>query len=332
MKKYLVGIDIGGTKCAVILGRPVHGPDRAEEFAFLDRQCFATNTYSGPEQVINHLMELLRETLSRFEIGAEEVASIGISCGGPLDHKQGVIKNPPNLCGWDDVPIVRQFEEAFGIPAFLQNDANACALAEWKYGAARGCENVVFLTFGTGLGAGLILNGKLYNGANDMAGEVGHIRLDHWGPVGYGKAGSFEGFCSGGGIAQLAKTKVLEKLQMGIKPDLCPDMQCLDQLTAKSVAIAAKNGDKLAREIYADCGRYLGFGLSILIDILNPEIIVIGSIFERSGDLMNEQMEQVLRKETLALSRNACRIVPAKLGNSIGDYAALSVALHGGVQ
>lgn len=330
MKKYLIGIDVGGTKCAVILGRSKSIRDATDDFTFLDRKCFATNTYNGPEQVIGHLIAMVQEMLDRFEVKTEDVMSIGISCGGPLDHKRGIIKNPPNLCGWNDVPIVRHFEDYFGIPTYLQNDANACALAEWKYGAAKGYENVIFLTFGTGLGAGLILDGKLYNGANDMAGEVGHIRLENSGPVGYGKAGSFEGFCSGGGIAQLARLKVLEKLQMGMKPAFCPDMQSLDTLTAKSVASAAKNGDKLAQEIYATCGHYLGRGLSILIDILNPEIIVIGSVYERSGDLMNEALEAAIREEALAISRNACRIVPAKLGNSIGDYATMSVALHGG--
>ena len=327
VKQYLVGIDVGGTKCAVILARTEAGQ---EDFLFLDRKCFATDAYKGPEQVIGQLIVLVRELLDSFEVKTEDVIGIGISCGGPLDHKHGVILNPPNLCGWDEVPIVRYFEEAFGIPTYLQNDANACALAEWKYGAAKGCENVVFLTFGTGLGAGLILNGRLYNGANDMAGEVGHIRLENSGPVGYGKAGSFEGFCSGGGIAQLAKLMVLEKLQMGIKPDFCPDIASLEGLTAKTVAVAARNGDPLAKEIYATCGRYLGRGLSVLIDILNPEIIVIGSVYERSGDLMNEAMEAVIREEALSFSRNACRIVPAKLGNSIGDIAAVSVAMHGG--
>ena len=331
MKKYLVGIDVGGTKCAVILGQSRSNQDGTDDFAFVDRKCFATNTYNGPEQVIGRLIAMVQEMLDRFEVNREDVMSIGISCGGPLDHKRGIIKNPPNLCGWDDVPIVQRFEEHFGIPTYLQNDANACALAEWKYGAAKGCENVVFLTFGTGLGAGLILNGRLYNGANDMAGEVGHIRLENSGPVGYGKAGSFEGFCSGGGIAQLAKLKVLEKLQMGIHPEFCPDLQSLEGLTAQSVASAAKNGDKLAREIYADCGHYMGRGLSILIDILNPEMIVIGSIYERSGDLMNEALYAALQEESLAISRNVCRIVPAKLGNSIGDYATMSVALHGGI-
>src|SRR5690606_15592063 len=132
------------------------------------------------------------------------LAAIGISCGGPLDSRRGVILSPPNLPGWDRIPVVEVFQQAFKVPVALQNDANAGALAEWLWGAGRGSHNMIFLTFGTGMGAGLILNGQLYSGTNDLAGEVGHIRLAPDGPVGYGKAGSFEGFCSGGGIKQLA--------------------------------------------------------------------------------------------------------------------------------
>ena len=137
---------------------------------------------------------------------------------------------------WDNIPIVEIIKNHFGCPVHLQNDANACAVAEWKFGAGRGKNNVVFLTFGTGLGAGLILDGKLYRGASNMAGEAGHIRLASFGPVGYGKAGSFEGFCSGGGIAQLGRMYAQEKLQMGKRVSFCGSISELDSITAKSIA------------------------------------------------------------------------------------------------
>ena len=188
---------------------------------------------------------------------------------------------------------------------------------------------MIFLTFGTGLGAGLILDGRLYSGTNDMAGEVGHIRLDSFGPVGYGKTGSFEGFCSGGGIAQLGKIFALEKLQMGEKVGFCKSLSDLESITAKSVAESALEGDETAIKVYETCGKQLGRGLSVLIDILNPEKIVIGSIFQRSEGLMRKHMEEVLEEECLALSRNVCEILPAELGDSLGDLAALSVAMCG---
>jgi glucokinase len=178
------------------------------------------------------------------------------------------------------------------------------------------------------MGSGLILDGKLYCGTSDMAGEAGHMRLSGHGPVGYGKAGSFEGFCSGGGIAQLARSMVLEKLQMGEKVAFCESMDRLGQLDAKTVGDFAEAGDELAREIYAVCGTYLGQGLSLLIDLLNPEVIVIGSIFARSTSLLWPSAKKVIEKETLSYARNVCRVLPAGLGERIGDYAALAVAVY----
>lgn len=143
----------------------------------------------------------------------DEICGIGISCGGPLDAERGIIQTPPNLPLWKDVPICAILEQQFCIPTRLQNDANACALAEWRFGAGRGTKNMMFITFGTGFGAGLILNGQLYSGTNGNAGEIGHIRLAEYGPSGYGKIGSYEGFCSGSGIAQIGQTMVREALQ-----------------------------------------------------------------------------------------------------------------------
>lgn len=301
-----IGIDIGGTKCAVVLG---------DDTKIVKKIRFDTTDL---EDTLNNIMNAVAS------IG--EGDAIGISCGGPLDSKKGIIMSPPNLHGWDDVHIVDMLTERFGVPAYLCNDANACALAEWKYGAGRGTENMVFLTFGTGLGAGLILNGKLYEGACGMAGELGHIRLSQHGPVGYGKSGSFEGFCSGGGIKQLGVAYALEKLQMGKKVSFCEDISKLDLISAKLIGPKADEGEQDAIEVFEICGEKLGHGLSILIDILNPEKIVIGSIYQRCEHLLTRSMDKVLKKECLAASYNACKVVAAELKENIGDIAALSVA------
>ena len=322
MKEYYLGFDIGGTKCAVVLG--VYSDD---VMTILDKKLFPTETENGWEYSVNNIFSSAFDLLGKNSLGKEDIKAIGISCGGPLDSKKGVIMSPPNLPGWDNVPITEMCEEKFGVRTYLQNDANACAVAEWKFGAAKGTENAVFLTFGTGMGAGLILGGRLYEGTNGMAGEIGHIRMENNGPVGYGKEGSFEGFCSGGGIAQTAKTMVLEALQKGEKPSFCESIDNLDSVTAKTVAEAAKNGDELAIKIYEKCGKYLGRGLSVLIDILNPEVIVIGSIYERSNELLQKTMQKAIEHEALGVSASVCRVVPAVLGDSIGDYAALAVAV-----
>ncbi len=319
----VVGVDIGGTKCGVSLGN-----HEGEGITVIDRIKFPTETSRGVSHTVGRIMDGIEKMLEKHGMRTKEISAIGISCGGPLDSNQGIILSPPNLVGWDRIPIKNIFEEKFGVPTHVENDANACALAEWRFGAGRGCKNMIFLTFGTGMGAGLILDGRLYSGTNGMAGEVGHMRLADVGPVGYGKAGSFEGFCSGGGIAQLAKMKVLERLQMGHRPSFCEHMDQMESLDAKIVAVAAQAGDELAKEIYRMCGTYLGYGISLLIDVLNPEMIVIGSIFCRSMDLLWPSSQAVIEREALEPGRSVCRIVPAELGEEIGDYAALAVAVN----
>jgi glucokinase len=317
----LLGFDIGGTKCAVVIGNAAgDGP-----MEIIDKVIIPTT--QPPYEMIATLFTAAEELLAKHKILNVGLHGIGISCGGPLNSKKGLILSPPNLPGWDNIPMVELTEARFGKKALLQNDANACAVAEWKYGAGKGYENVIFLTFGTGMGAGLILNGCLYSGTSDFAGEVGHLRLSDIGPVGFGKAGSFEGWCSGGGIAQLAQLKVRERLQMGEKVSFCNGPDDLGKLTAKVVAEAAHNGDELAIAIYNTCAEYLGRGLSLLIDILNPEVIIMGSIYGRARSLLDTRMMQVIEREAYIGAHSVCKIVPAGLGENIGDMAALSLAM-----
>lgn len=320
---YYLGVDIGGTKSVSVFGSISKG----EAKVLKKGPIRTTADYSWKA-----LLSALAEDFSPFikDIPKEEIGGLGISCGGPLDSRQGVILSPPNLIGWDNVPVVDFFEKELGVSAWLCNDANACALAEWKFGAGKGknLENVVFLTFGTGLGAGLILNGKLYSGTNDMAGETGHIRLENYGPTGYGKSGSFEGFCSGGGIAQLAKLMVLEELQQGKTPDLCSSLEDIPSLTAKKVGLFAQAGDPLALHILEIVGNQLGKGLSIIIDLLNPEMIIIGSIFTRAYREIWPSANAVIQKEALSLNQKVCTVNPSLLGEELGDIAALTTAYY----
>jgi glucokinase len=313
--KVLAGIDIGGTKCAVSLGK-LHNND----IQIIDRVSFAT--FHQPEKNIEVLIQLLEEMVDKNQI--QNLASIGISCGGPMDSSKGLILSPPNLPSWDHIQVVEPFAKHFGISCKLENDANACGLAEWYFGAGKGKENIIFLTFGTGLGAGLILNGKLYRGSSDMAGEIGHIRLKSKGPLGYGKFGSFEGFCSGGGIAYYANQKK-EEWKNEFKESTI--LEC-EPITAKDIGLAASEGDQLAIEILETVGKNLGQGVSMLIDLLNPEMIIIGSIFLRTEQFLRKSMETVISQETLSISRKACQIVAAGLKEEVGDYAALSVAMN----
>jgi glucokinase len=296
-----IALDIGGTKTAVSLWEG--------ETALLQKIQFPT--LGSPEDVIVKVLDTIDQLTASASIEKSRLAALGISCGGPLDSTRGLILSPPNLPGWDEFPVVSLLREKTGLPCFLENDANACALAEWYWGAGRGYRDMAFLTFGTGLGCGLILGGQLYRGAGDLAGEVGHIRIAEDGPEGYGKRGSWEGYCSGGGLSRLYAEKTGRSE------------------TGKYICGAAAAGETDALEVIKQCAFYLGRGLSFLIDILNPQCIVLGSIFVRSEELFRPLMESIIARETLSASRRQCVILSARLGELLGDKAALGVAING---
>ena len=300
--KLKIGLDIGGTKCAISTGECEDGAIK-----ILSREEFPTAGLSW-QQVLEEFACRIERIVSSNSNSDLQLSAIGISCGGPLDSKRGVIMSPPNLPGWDDVSVVKFFEDRFHVPTAVQNDANACALAEYLYGSGRGAKNMVFMTFGTGLGAGIVIDGKLYSGANDNAGEIGHIRLAPTGPVGYNKEGSAEGFCSGAGIARLAK------IRKGL------------DLTTKEMFARVRAGDPDCTEVFRESAEKLAAILAFTIDILNPEVIALGGVFMRNADLFMPIVDPILNREALPLARKVCRIVPAELGENIGDYAALAVA------
>lgn len=223
--------------------------------------------------------------------------------------------SPPNLPGWDNVPVVKFFADRFKVPVHLQNDANACAYAEWKFGAGRGTKNMVFMTFGTGLGAGIVIDGKLYSGTNDNAGEIGHIRLAPTGPVGYNKAGSAEGFCSGAGMTKLAFIRAKEK-----------GIALPEDFSTKELFRRMGEGDDFCLSVFRESAAHLGMLLSYVIDILNPEVIVLGGVFMRQQERFMREILPIIEREALSLASRVCRITGAGLSENIGDYAALAVA------
>lgn len=319
---YLAGFDIGGTKCAVLAAKV---EENSVQFLFR-KEIMTAGTW---KDVLDRLCQIYTRECRLLPAGAI-MQGAGVSCGGPLDCARGVICSPPNLPGWDNVPVTRYLSEKIGLPVGLMNDADACALAEWRYGAGRGTRNMIFLTFGTGLGAGLILNGRLYTGTNGMAGEVGHIRLKKSGPVGYGKSGSLEGFCSGSGLGQIARKYAEDSFFKGRMVSFCAKPEDITEITAKKVIDCAKAGAQDAVRILRDCGKNFGRGLAVLIDILNPERIVVGSIFCRAQPFLYEGMMREIHREALPQSAARCEVVAAELGERIGDYAAIVAALQDG--
>ena len=305
---------MGGTKCASTLGKIENG-----NIEILKKDYFLTEN-QDPFVILDKFSKFIEEALKEYEI-----SGIGISCGGPLDSKKGIIMSPPSLPLWNNIKITEYFENKFNIKTRLQNDANSGAVAEWKYGAGKGSDDVVFLTFGTGLGAGVISGGRLLTGANDNFGEIGHVRLTKKGPVGYNKEGSCEGYCSGSGIKRLAKILYEKELKKGNKSEYIESIG-IDNVDAKILADGYRCDDWFSKKVYKTSGKMFGETLSIIIDLFNPSRIVIGGIFMRSGDLLIKEARKVISKEALPLSRKVCKILPAALGENIGDISALVVA------
>lgn len=318
----LAGVDIGGTKTAVTLC--LHPPE------ILARWEFATAPADGPAPAITRIIESLHRMLQSKGLTATALRAIGISCGGPLDPIKGLIQEPPNLPTWKDVAICSMLEEQFAVNCFLENDANAGALAEFSFGAGRGTRNMVFLTMGTGIGAGLILNGELYQGPSMAAGEIGHVRLTRSGPRGHNKAGSVEGWASGAGMAQVAAMEIRRALERGEFTQLAAfAVNGSGSLTARDVALAAENGDGVAQAVIKKVGEKLGEAMAILVDVLNPECIAVGGLALRLGDSLLNPARSVVEREAMTSSASLCKIVPAELGERIGDVAAFCVATKG---
>jgi glucokinase len=301
----ILGLDIGGTKTAV-----VGGTTRGE---ILWKKQFPTTPQRGFQAVFEELSASIREALSA---SPEQVDAISVSIGGPLNVLEGIVQSPPNLPGWDNIPLKHLLKEQFALPVYVEHDGNAGALAEFFFGAGKGYRNIIFLTMGTGFGAGLILDGRLYRGTNDTAGEIGHIRIAEDGPHCYGKAGSLEGFCSGTGMAKLAHTMFPAKWN-----------ETVDVLEVYS---SFKGGSAEARKVFEQAGFHLGRGFAMIADLLNPEFIILGGLGMRIGDAFLPHAEEIFRQEALPQTRRACKIVPAQLGEHIGDVASLCAALDQG--
>lgn len=314
--RLYLGVDLGGTKTGLSLwedaavpapGAPAGGVASAR---LLGRARWGTPRES-PEVAIERIVSEARGLLRAS--GAERLAAIGVSGGGPLDPERGRILSIPNLPGWDDVPLARRLSEALGAPARLENDANACALAEWLYGAGRGARSLAFLTCSTGIGAGFLFEGRLYRGSRYLAGEVGHqVIIPDGLPCGCGGRGCLEAYASGAGIAR--RLEALRSRDSGLPA------------TARELAERARSGDGFSREFLRETAEYLAMGLANLIFTVNPDRIVLGTIAVGAGEFLLAPLREALARRVWPSLLDGLEIRPAHLGDSLGDHAALSVA------
>ena len=308
--RALIGFDIGGTKSAVVLGD--------ESGRIVARRQVATGQ---PEPTMAALIDAARELAAGVDV---RVRACGVSCGSPLSRERGLIQSPANLPGWVDVPVREMVQRALpGVPFNLENDADAAALAEWRWGLDRKLDDVIYLTCGTGQGAGLIIGGRLHRGTSSLAGEIGHVRLLPFGPVGCRKAGSVEGLTSGRALGEIAK------IRLGEPHDATPlDDLPIAEVTGRHVAEAALAGDQFAATVALELARHLGHACAILIDVLNPQRISLGSLALRLQPLPQfiELVRFAAQEEAMPGAFAACTIDVAALGDRVQDLAALAAA------
>ncbi|MEE9202256.1 MAG: ROK family protein [Dehalococcoidia bacterium] len=311
--------DIGGTKVraavvaadGTVLGRPVG---------------LLTQAHKGPEAVIGRAVQGLHRALARAGRSAGEVAGIGIACAGLVEPEKGVVVSSPNLPGWDRVPLRERIEAALGVRTFLDNDANAAALGEHRFGAGRGYSHLMFITVSTGIGAGLVLGGRLYTGAWGTAGEVGHMTLEPGGPpCGCGGRGCLEALASGTAIAQEA----VRRLKAGEPSQLLELSRGRpERVTAELVGQAAMAGDGLAREVVERAATYLGIGLANAVNLLNPEVVVVGGGVSRMGELLLAPVRAAMKERAYSLTVRDVRLVLAALGDMAGVLGMASYVLE----
>lgn len=313
-----VGVDIGGTKILAAVVTP--------QGEILAREKRATMADEGPEAVISRLIGAIEAALSLAGTEPARLAAIGIAVAGMALPGEGVVAFSPNLRGWRDVPLRDIVARQLGVSTFLINDASAAALGEHCYGAGRGVNNLVYVTVGTGIGGGVIIDGKLYCGACGVAGEVGHMTIDVDGPrCNCGNFGCLEALASGTAVAREAKRHVAEGAETCL-PQLVGGE--LEMITAETVFQAAQKGDPLALEIIAQAASYLGIGLANLVNLFNPELIIVGGGLAHMGNMLLSPALRVIRERAFEVPAQAVRLVTAQLGGSSGVLGAVAFALQ----
>lgn len=311
MKKYRIGVDIGGTNIKIALvdfnGKIVYSnttPTRAE---------------MGYEAGINNIKQAIKELMAETKADEKSIEAIGFGLPGQIDYKAGIVKNLPNIPGWVNIPLAQIIEDEFKIPTKLDNDVRCAALGELNFGAGKGCENLICITVGTGIGSGIVLNGKLVRGAANAAGEIGHIKMDMTGgPLcGCGDYGCFEAYASGPAIVTMAREYISGGKSAKYK-EMAPD----GIITPYIVAQAALQGDAVSIQIFKQMGKIIGLGLTSVINLLNPEKIIIGGGVADAGDILLEPIRKTILDRAMPIQAEAVQIVPAQLANTAGVIGA----------
>lgn len=317
IEKLILGVDIGGTKIAAAIV--------TEEGKITARGSGPTSAQAGPETVIDNIFAIIDKVISSANVAPRQLSCIGIAAAGIIDSENGKVIFSPHLPGWREVPLRDIVHKRFNIPAFLGNDASLAALGEWYFGVKKQVANLIYVTVSTGIGGGIICNGRLYTGVLGTAGEIGHMTIDVNGPrCNCGSAGCWETLASGTALAGEAVRQIKGGAATVITELVGDDLSKVD---AKIVFQAAKQRDKLANELISRLGYYLGVGLANLVNIFNPELILIGGGVSKMGDLLLEPAKKVVKERAFATPANAVQIKPALLGDDSSILGSAAFAL-----
>jgi glucokinase len=317
--RLVLGIDIGGTNLVV-------GSVAEDGSSLHALGSEPTHAEAGQSDVLDRLIALARRTIdqTRREIPGAEIMGVGVGAPGPLDTKSGIVLLTPNL-GWVNLPLRQIIHERLGLPAVLDNDANCAVLGEWWRGGARGTRHAIGITIGTGIGGGIIVDGKLFHGASDCAGEIGHTTIDTEGRrCKCGNYGCLEAYASGPNIA----LRAVEEIKAGAVSRLTGYVGGdLRQITAQTVYQAAHDGDDLAMEVVNDTAKFLGTGVANLLNIFNPEVVVVCGGVTLAGDHLFVPLRREVARRAFKPAVSVCRIVPCELTGTAGVYGAAKVFL-----
>jgi glucokinase len=313
--RYVVGIDIGGTN--IVAGTV--SEDGSELLGLVSQPTFPEQ---GPDAVMARIVKLARDSI---RVSGKQIAGLGIGSPGPLDTKRGVVLMTPNL-GWTNFPLRDRLQAALGLPATLDNDANCAVFGEWWRGAARGASHVVGFTVGTGIGGGIVLDGAIYHGASDIAGELGHMSIDSTGRrCKCGNYGCLEAYASGPAIA----ARAVEGVEAGADTSLPTYVNGdLARITAQVVYEAAHDGDEYALEVVRDTAKFLGAGVANVINIFNPQVVVICGGVTLAGDRLFVPLRSEVKRRAFKPAVEVCRIVPGELTGTAGVYGAAAVFMR----
>jgi len=317
---WVFGIDMGASHLGIILTNMA-----AQVMDEIETGFDITN---GPKTCIAHADKLVRDMLARNELSLEDILAIGVDVPGPILAEEGTVIAPPIMPGWDGFPIRATLEKMWGCPVSLNNDAELGALGEWAYGAGRGERDMAYIKVGTGIGAGLLLEGQIYRGATGSAGEIGHLTVDENGPVcNCGNHGCLEALAGGQAIARQAREAVAKNQRT-----LLSSMGNGNSLSAREVAAAARKGDLVSQRIVAQAGSHLGVAIAGLVNLFNPSLIVVGGGVAEIGDLFLQPVRDTVQRRSLPVAARNVKITTAVLGrrsSSLGAVVqALSIALH----